>query len=356
MSLNLDNFNYQLPENLIADQPPKIRGQSGLLVLDRKHQTINKTKYSHLVDYLQAGDVLVLNDTKVIKARLMTRKQSTGVKREIIVLENHGRNDDWFEHFIIHRGKIASGDILVIDKYQIEVVEIFANGTARVKSTTNLLELCDKFGAPPLPPYMKRDATPEDIKRYQTVFAEHAGSVAAPTASLNITDDILAQLECKGVKIARLTLHVGLGTFLPIRVDDVTKHQMHQEYFEIPKSTIAQIHDAKQQQRRVIALGTTVTRCLEYSADQIMKFGQQLADSPEDVDYQPLTGEADIFIYPGYEFKMIDAMITNFHAPKSTVLMMAAAFASWDFLHQAYDYATKEQMRFLSYGDSMLII
>lgn len=356
MKLNLDDFNYNLPDELIANQPPKERGSSGLLILNRQEQTIEKSVYSQITGYLSAGDLLVINDTKVIKARLMTRKQSTGVEREIIVLENHGRDDDWFEHFIIHRGKVATGDILLVDNHQIEILETFINGTARIKSTTNLLELCDQFGTSPLPPYMKRQATASDVERYQTIFAEHDGSVAAPTASLNMTDEILDKLRQKGVEIAKLTLHVGLGTFLPIRVDDVTKHQMHQEYFEIPKETIAKIYDAKRQNHRVIALGTTVTRCLEYSTESIIKIGQQMADQPELVDKKPLTGEANTFIYPGYQFKLVDALITNFHAPKSTVLMMAAAFAGWDFLHQAYDFAIDEKMRFLSYGDSMLII
>lgn len=352
--LKIADFTYNLPDELVVAHPPKVRGASGLLVLNRQTEEINQTKYANLDEYLQAGDVLVINDTKVIKARLRAQKVSGG-SRELVVLENHGRNDDWFGHQVLYHGKLKSGDKLIVGNETIEVLEILGNGVAEVKSRTSLLDLCDKFGLPPLPPYMKRQAEANDVKRYQTVFADHQGSVAAPTASLNMTEDLLKRLRQKGVKIVKLTLHVGLGTFLPIRETDVTKHQMHQEYFEIPLATVAEIGQAKADGRRVIALGTTVTRTLEYSASQIQNLAQLLADSPELVTEKYLSGEADIFIYPGYKFQMVDGMITNFHAPKSTVLMMAAAFAGWPFLKQAYELAIAKKLHFLSYGDSMLI-
>ncbi|MCA9329132.1 tRNA preQ1(34) S-adenosylmethionine ribosyltransferase-isomerase QueA, partial [Candidatus Saccharibacteria bacterium] len=217
-----------------------------------------------------------------------------------------------------------------------------------ISSNKDLWELADKFGQVPLPPYMHRSEETVDRERYQTEFARQKGSVAAPTASLNLTHNLLELLKKKGVEVVTITLHVGLGTFMPIRVDDLTKHKMHQEYFEIPSKTALSIAYAKQKKRRIIAVGTTVTRTLEYASEQITKYS--LGDS------NPITGEADIFIYPGYKFKIIDGLLTNFHAPHSTVLMMASAFAGWDNLSKAYNHALKNNYKFLSYGDSMLII
>lgn len=353
--LKLSDFDYDLPEELIASDPPKVRGMSNLLVLDRAQQTIQQSKYINLDQFLQAGDVLVINETKVIPARLRVQK-TTGGQRELVVLENHGAQDDWFVHNVLYHGKLKSGDELLVGDDRIEVLKILGNGVAEVRSHKSLLEICRQSGKPPLPPYLKRQAKPSDAERYQTVFAQTPGSIAAPTASLNMTEDLLRRLERKGIKIVKLTLHVGLGTFLPIREDDITKHQMHREYFEIPTSTVAEIGQAKQDGRRVIAVGTSVTRTLEYAADDITKLAQQMADEPEFVAQRGLSGEADIFIYPGYEFKIIDGLITNFHAPRSTVLMLAAAFAGWPFLRRAYEFAMQEKLRFLSYGDSMLII
>ena len=352
--MNIADFTYDLPDELIANYPPKVRGTTGLLVLNRTANTVQKSQYANLDQFLQAGDVLVINNTKVIPARLLTEK-ITGGERELIVLENHGRADDWFTHNVLYHGHLKAGDKLKLADNEIEVVQIIGNGVAEIKSQISLLELCEKFGQPPLPPYLKRLAELADKERYQTVFAKHNGSVAAPTASLNMTDDLLDRLRARGVKIAYITLHVGLGTFLPIRETDVTKHQMHQEYFEIPIETVMAIGEAKRAGGRVVALGTTVTRTLEYNALKLKGLIIKLCDSPEDVSEKVWHGEADIFIYPGYEFNMVDAMITNFHAPKSTVLMMAAAFAGWPLLKSAYELAIAEKMRFLSYGDSMLI-
>lgn len=248
-------------------------------------------------------------------------------------------------HKVLYRRKLKVGDELFVNDNRLIVQEILGDGLAVIQSSRDLLEIADEYGSVPLPPYMKRDATAADIERYQTVFAREQGSVAAPTASLNMTADTLAKLRDKGVIVTYATLHVGLGTFLPIRVDDVTEHKMHKEYFEVPAATIQAIRTAKASGHRVIALGTTVTRTLEYAHEQI------LAGPVVDI-----SGEADIFMYPGYEFKTIDGLLTNFHMPESTVLMLTAAFAGWDKLKPAYLHAIEHGYRFFSYGDSMLIL
>jgi S-adenosylmethionine:tRNA ribosyltransferase-isomerase len=313
-------------------------------VLDRNTGAVRDSWYKDMAEVFQPGDVLVINDTKVIKARLNVTKESNGAERELVVLEKHGFDADWHRHKVMYRRRLAVGDVLTIGDARITVEEILGDGLAIVQSTQDLLELTEKYGSVPLPPYMHRDATPMDVERYQTVWADEKGSVAAPTASLNMTEDILATLRDKGVQIAYITLHVGLGTFMPIRVDNLEDHHMHQEYFEIPKETVEVIQAAKAAGRRVVALGTTVTRTLEYAADL-------LKEPPRDI-----SGEADIFMYPGYVFKTIDGLITNYHAPKSTVLMLTAAFASWEHLKPAYDHAVSEGYHFFSYGDSMVIL
>lgn len=342
--MNLADFHYDIPERLIATEPPEQRGDARLLVLDRKTGAFADKHYADVVEYLQAGDVLVINDTKVIKARIIATKQSGG-ERELILVEKHGRSDDWHTHKVLYRRKLKAGDELYVNDNRLIVQEILGDGLAVIQSSRDLLEIADEYGSVPLPPYMKRDATAADIERYQTVFAREQGSVAAPTASLNMTADTLAKLRDKGVIVTYATLHVGLGTFLPIRVDDVTEHKMHKEYFEVPAATIQAIRTAKASDHRVIALGTTVTRTLEYAHEQIL--AGPVAD---------ISGEADIFMYPGYEFKTIDGLLTNFHMPESTVLMLTAAFAGWDKLKPAYLHAIERDYRFFSYGDSMLIL
>ncbi len=341
--MRVEDYTYELPDNLIADTPPEQRGASRLLVLDRKTGAIIDSYYRNVSEYLNEGDALVINDTKVIKARLKALKQN-GAERELIVLEKHGNDTDWYRHTVMYRRRLTVGDTLTVGEANLRVLEIHGDGIALIESDKDLLELTEKYGTVPLPPYMHRDATPLDIERYQTVWANQKGSVAAPTASLNMTEAILDTLRQKGVKIAYLTLHVGLGTFLPIRVDRLEDHHMHQEYFEIPKETVEMIQQAKSAGHRVVALGTTVTRTLEYAADQLFEPPRRLH------------GEADIFMYPGYRFNVIDGLLTNYHAPKSTVLMLTAAFAGWDKLQKAYEHAVAEKYAFFSYGDSMLII
>lgn len=341
--MKISDYSYKLPKSLIANNPPKIRGTSNLLVLSRKTGCISDKKYSDVSVYLDAGDVLVLNNTKVFKARLITTN-SKGLNRQIFILEKHSFDKDWHSHSVLYQGKIAPKEELTLGDSKIIVDKVLGNGIAIVRSNQDLLEIAEQYGYVPLPPYMKRDSNKNDIMRYQTVWAKETGSVAAPTASLNMTDEILTTLRKKGVKIVYITLHVGLGTFMPIRADDIEDHHMHQESFNIPKRTVIAIQAAKKSGNRVVALGTTVARTLEY-ANEFLK------SSPDDY-----SGEADIFIYPGFKFKVIDGLLTNFHAPKSTVLMLTAAFAGWDRLLPAYEHAIHEKYQFFSYGDSMLIL
>lgn len=373
--MELKDYTYELPEDQIAAHPPKIRGTSRLLALNRKNGEITDSFYKNIADFFEKGDLLILNDTKVIKARLFATKEN-GAERELVILERHSFDSDWHKHKVMYRGKLKAGNKLFVknsspeeknqnqnSKAEIVVEEILGDGIAIVSSKADLRELCENFGTVPLPPYMRRDATPLDIERYQTVFAEEKGSVAAPTASLNMTEEILDSLRKKGVKIKYLTLHVGLGTFMPIRVEKIEEHKMHQEYFEIPAETAEEIRKTHQNGGRVFALGTTVARTLEYAHNAI--FEKSLngnSGNREDLSKVSknqngdLSGEADIFIFPGYEFKTIQGLITNFHAPKSTVLMLASAFAGWENLKNAYNHAIQNgEYKFLSYGDSMII-
>lgn len=353
----VSDFNYDLPEERIAKFPPLERGSTRLLVLDRKTGEMTDSFYRNLDEFLNPGDVLILNDTKVMQSRLFCELPD-GRPRELVVLEKHGSEPQK----VMYRGKLRVGDVLTVLKadfsgrenssakraeelkslekteFTVKVTELLGNGLAEAESSTDLNTLTEQFGSVPLPPYLHRDASESDKKRYQTVWAKNMGSAAAPTASLNMTEELIARLKSKGIKVCFLTLHVGLGTFLPIRSDEVEGHKMHSEWFFIPEETLAEIKSAKQNGSRIVALGTTVARTLEFYA----KTGQT-------------SGEDDIFIFPGFEFKLVDALLTNFHAPKSTVLMLAAAFAGWGHLHAAYDHCVAEQYNFLSYGDSMLI-
>lgn len=343
--MKVADFDYGLPEELIAERPPEVRGESRLLVLNRESGAVEDRKYGDVVDYLEAGDVLVLNDTRVIKSRLIAVKEN-GAERELMILEKHGEDTDWHHHRVLYHGHISAGDVLGVGEGRIIVEQIVGGGIAEVKSDVDLLELAEKYGNVPLPPYIKREATEEDVRRYQTLWARDAGSAAAPTASLNMTDEMLERLRAKGVRICYLTLHVGLGTFLPIRTEEVESHQIHTEFFDIPAETVRAVREAKTSGGRVVALGTTVTRTLEF-------VGQRLFEAGAD---DGICGEANIYIYPGYRFGVVDVMMTNFHAPKSTVLMMAAAFAGWENLREAYQHAVAERYKFLSYGDTMLIV
>ncbi len=337
----VSDYNYNLPEENIAVRPPKVRGTTRLLALNRKTGEITDSHYADLSDFINPGDLIILNDTRVMRSRVFTELPD-GRARELVVLEKH---DGEIDH-VMYRGKLHAGDKLTVKNVKddsktsdiITVQEILGNGTATVTASRNLTDIVADYGNVPLPPYLHRDADDDDIKRYQTVWAKELGSAAAPTASLNMTKTLMQKLEDKGVQIKYLTLHVGLGTFLPIRSDNVEEHHMHSEWFHIPEDTLAAIEQTKKSGHRVIAVGTTVTRTLEYWA----KTGKT-------------SGEDDIFIYPGFKFQAIDALVTNFHAPKSTVLMLTAAFAGWDHLKPAYEHAIKNGYKLLSYGDSMFI-
>ncbi len=363
LGMLVSDFDYELPEERVAKFPPKVRGTTRLCVLKRASGEIVDSWYQELDNFLSLGDVVILNDTKVMQSRIFAELKD-GRPRELVVLEKHGDEPQR----VMYRGKLHEGDELLalkadfsgkanssakrtlelkgLEKTDCTIVieKILGNGIAEVKArnkdgeTLELIRLAEAYGSVPLPPYLHRDASEADKERYQTVWAKNMGSAAAPTASLNMTDELLAKLKEKGVKICYLTLHVGLGTFLPIRTDEVEMHKMHSEWFCLPEETIEAIKEAKAGGRRVLAVGTTVARTLEYYA----KTGKT-------------KGEDDIFIYPGFKFELVDMLLTNFHAPKSTVLMLASAFAGWDKLSAAYKHCVKEKYNFLSYGDSMLI-
>ena len=341
--MKLSDYNYELPKERIAQHPPKKRGDAKLLVLDKNTSKIEDKKYEDVLEYLNPGDVVVLNNTKVIKARL-DAVGADGKKYEVLLTEKHGQTEDKYHHKAMFRGKLVEGMDLAIDKYNVRVLGVYDDGTALLESTTDFMEIAKSLGHVPLPPYMKREDTKEDVERYQTEFAKSEGSVAAPTASLNFTDKLIDNLKARGIDVCYLTLHVGLGTFLPIRTDDIKKHKMHSEWFSIPGSTVKKINKAKKSGNKVLAVGTTVARTLEYASEHILS------------GKESIEGEADIFIYPGYEFKIVDMLLTNFHAPKSTVLMLAGAFAGWDNLQKSYRHAIQKKYNFLSYGDSMLIL
>ncbi len=341
----VSDYNYDLPEERIAKFPPRERGSTRLLVLNKENGSIKDSYYRNLDEFLNPGDVLILNDTRVMQSRLFCHLPD-GRERELVVLERHGDEPQR----VMYRGKLRDMDVLELGDQKITITKILGNGIAEAASDIPLADLAEKYGTVPLPPYLHRDAEESDKKRYQTVWAKHMGSAAAPTASLNMTEELLDRLRKKGVIIKYLTLHVGLGTFLPMRTDKVEDHHMHSEWFHIPEDTLEAINRVKAQQAaaleegaisvggRIIAVGTTVTRTLEYYA----KTGKA-------------EGEDDIFIYPGFDFQIVDALLTNFHAPKSTVLMLAGAFAGWDHLKNAYEHAIEEDYNFLSYGDSMFI-
>lgn len=336
------DFDYELAEEKIAKYPPLERGSTRLLVLDRHTGAVVHTSYASLDLFLQPGDLLVLNNTRVLRARLFACK-STGAKIELMLLEKHQEE----QNRVLYRGKLKKGDKLMAHDQELLVTDIVDHGIARIAvcGGRSLSDLFERFGGVPIPPYLKRDAEEVDRERYQTVFAELPGSVAAPTASLNMTSELLDKLRLKGVDVVTLTLHVGLGTFLPVRADALEEHVMHREYYSIPSATAEKMRRVKTSGGRIVAVGTTVTRALEHAGERIETYEGD----------EPLTGEADMFIYPGYLFRIIDCLLTNFHAPRSTVLMLTAAFAGPDHLRNAYREALEEGYSFLSYGDSMFI-
>lgn len=342
MSTKLADYDYNLPEFLIGQKPTEPRDHSRLMIVDKNEKTIVHKKFYNLIDYLQKGDVLVRNSTKVIPARLFGKKQTGGIM-EILLIK---RIDlDTWECLLKPAKKLKLGQKLTIgDNNELiaELVEIKEDGNRILKFSYDgsFEEVLDKLGQMPLPPYIIEKLEKKD--RYQTVYAIKGESVAAPTAGLHFTDELLNQLKDKGIEIIDLFLEVGLGTFRPVKTDDVLKHKMHEERYEIPKITVDIIEKAKKENRRIIAVGTTTVRALEASAE---KNGRLI----------PNKDSTDIFIYPGYKFKIVDGLITNFHLPKSTLLMLVSAFSSREFMLEIYRKAVEEKYHFFSFGDAMFI-
>ena len=340
--MKTEDFDYELPEELIAQTPLKDRTASRLLVLDRKTGEIEHTEFHEIINYLNKGDVLVINDTKVIPARLIGNKEETNAVIELLLLKDLG--DNIYETLSRPQKRLKEGTIVSFGNglLKAKVTKIMDEGITHVKLIYDgiLYEILDKLGEMPLPPYIHEKLENKD--RYQTVYAKNLGSAAAPTAGLHFTEELLDKIKEKGIIIAPITLHVGLGTFRPVSVEDVTKHKMHTEFYQMTKKTADILNKAKKENRRIISVGTTSTRTLETI---IHKYGE----------FKECSGNTDIFIYPGFEFKAINAQITNFHLPKSTLIMLISAFAGKENVMKAYKEAVNKKYRFFSFGDSMFI-
>ena len=340
--MKLDEFDYILPEELIAQVPIEKRDESRLMVLDRQNKTIEHKTFKQIIDYLEEGDCLVRNNTKVIPARLYGKKD-TGANVEFVLLKQI-EGDIW-ESIVRPGNKLKPGSKVIFGNgiLEAEILEIMEGGTRKVEFKYEGIfnEILDKIGLMPLPPYIHETLKEKD--RYQTVYAKYDGSAAAPTAGLHFTPELLEQIEKKGIKIANVTLHVGIGTFRPVKEENIEDHKMHTEHFYIKKEDVDKINDTKKRGKRIIAVGTTSCRVLETIAD-------------EHGNVYETEGDTDIYIYPGYKFKCIDGLITNFHLPKSTLLMLVSALADKEYILKAYNEAVKEKYRFFSFGDAMFII
>ena len=340
--MKVTEFDYELPEELIAQTPIEKRDESRLMVLNRKNNTIGHKTFKDIIDYLEPGDCLVRNNTKVIPARIYGKKE-TGANIEFLLLNNI-EGDIW-ETIVrpgnkLHIGtKVIFGDGLLTA----EILDTMPGGTRKVLFTYKGIfnEILDKIGLMPLPPYIHEELKEKD--RYQTVYAKYEGSAAAPTAGLHFTNELLEKIEQKGIDIANVTLHVGIGTFRPVKEDTVEAHEMHSEHFYIKQEDCDKINKAKKNGKRVIAVGTTSCRVLETIAN------------PENGTVEPIEGDTQIFIYPGYTFKCIDGLITNFHLPQSTLLMLVSALAGKEYIMKAYNEAVQEKYKFFSFGDAMFI-
>lgn len=340
--MKTDDFDYYLPEKLIAQTPLVKRDNSRLMILDRKTGEICHDNFYNIINYLNKDDILVLNDTKVLPARIIGEKKDTGAVIELLLLKNI-ENDIW-ECLVKPAKRVKKGTIISFGDGILngECLDIKEEGIRHIKFNYNgiFYEVLDKLGTMPLPPYIKEKL--EDKNRYQTVYAKNIGSAAAPTAGLHFTEELIESIIKKGIKICYITLHVGLGTFRPVNVEDVTTHKMHSEFYTMTKEVADTLNNAKKNGKRIISVGTTSTRTLETIMN---KYGE----------FKETSGWTDIFIYPGYTFKAIDGQITNFHLPKSTLIMLVSAFSSKEIILNAYNEAVKEEYRFFSFGDSMLI-
>lgn len=340
--MRTEDFNYELPESLIAQTPLEKRSDSKLLVVSKNNTQLEHSRFSHITDYLNKGDVLVLNDTKVLPARLYGVKDETHAHIEVLLLNQYG-NHLW-EALVKPAKRVKLGTVIVFGQgeLKIECVEVLDEGIRHFKLIYEgeLETILNQLGEMPLPPYIHEKL--EDQDRYQTVYSKNLGSAAAPTAGLHFTKELLNDIESKGVIVEYLTLHVGLGTFRPVKVDDVKNHKMHSEFYQLSEKTALILNQAKKENRRIVAVGTTSVRTLETIMHKYNTFKRD-------------SGFTDIFIYPGFEYKAVDALITNFHLPKSTLLMLVSAFASKEIIFNAYEEAIKHKYRFFSFGDSMMI-
>ena len=351
--MKVSDFNYNLPEELIAQVPIKDRSASRLMVLHRNNETIEHKTFKDIINYLKPGDCLVRNNTKVIPARLYGIKEETGVPVEFLLLNriegkqqiDKSKNEEIWEAMVRPGRRLKVGTKVTFGDgiLKAEILETLEGGNRKVKFEYEGIfnEILDKIGLMPLPPYIHESL--KDKNRYQTVYAKYEGSAAAPTAGLHFTDELLEQIKQKGIEIANVTLHVGIGTFRPVKVENIEEHHMHTEHFYIKQEDVEKINQAKQNGGRIIAVGTTSCRVLESIADENTGLVKQT--------------EADtgIFIYPGYKFKCVDGLITNFHLPESTLIMLVSAFANRNFIMKAYNEAVQEKYRFFSFGDAMFI-
>ena len=339
--MKVSDFNYNLPEELIAQTPIEKRDESRLMILNKNNREIEHKKFKEIIDYLKPGDVLVRNNTKVIPARLYGKKE-TGANIEFLLLNN--MDGDIWECIVRPGNKLHIGTRVIFSDglLNAEILDIMPGGTRKVKFEYKGIfnEILDKIGLIPLPPYIHKQLKQKD--RYQTVYAKYNGSAAAPTAGLHFTPELLKQLEKKGIEIANVTLHVGIGTFRPVKEENVENHEMHSEHYYVKKEDVEKKKKKKREGRRVIAVGTTSCRVLETVAY-------------ENGMLKETEGDTQIFIYPGYKFKCLDGLITNFHLPQSTLLMLVSALAGKDFIMSAYEEAVKEKYRFFSFGDAMFI-
>ncbi|MDG1760991.1 MAG: tRNA preQ1(34) S-adenosylmethionine ribosyltransferase-isomerase QueA [Flavobacteriaceae bacterium] len=349
--MKLSHFNFDLPENLLAEYPSDLRDGSRLMVLNRKDQTIEHKHFKDIIDYFDEGDVMVLNNTKVFPARLIGNKEKTGARIEVFLLRELNEEQRLWDVLVDPARKIRIGNKLYFGEDESLVAEVIDNTTSRGRTLRFLYDgtyddfrqKLSELGQTPLPKYIKRAEEEFDRERYQTIYAKHEGAVAAPTAGMHFSKHLLKRLEIKGIDMAEITLHVGLGTFNPVEVEDLSKHKMDSEELIIDQSAVDTINQAKQNKKKICAVGTTVMRGLESSVSSSNTLNT----------YEGWTHK---FIFPPHDFSIADAMITNFHTPKSTLLMMVSAFADHDFIKKAYKEAIKEKYKFYSYGDAMLII
>ncbi|OMP31556.1 MULTISPECIES: tRNA preQ1(34) S-adenosylmethionine ribosyltransferase-isomerase QueA [Mangrovimonas] len=349
--MKLSNFNFKLPDELLADRPSDIRDEARLMVLNRKEQTIEHKLFKDVIDYFDEGDVMILNNTKVFPARLYGNKEKTGARIEVFLLRELNEEQRLWDVLVDPARKIRIGNKLYFGDDETLVAEVIDNTTSRGRTLRFLYDgsyaefrnKLTELGETPLPKYIKRDVEPEDEERYQTIFAKNEGAVAAPTAGLHFSKHLLKRLEIKGIELPEITLHVGLGTFNPVEVEDLSKHKMDSEEVIIDKAAVDVINKGIMNKRRVCAVGTTSMRAIESSVSSNGTLNE-------------FAGWTNKFIFPPYDFSIANCMITNFHTPKSTLLMMVSAFAGHDFIKRAYEEAVKEEYKFYTYGDAMLIL